>query len=235
MKMNYFNSFNAWVHGAEATVVNVASSVAPWLAPLTPAFMTYQHALDTLRFPVWIALPAAVVVEILGFSAVSTGIDFWFFNRRNKAAGKKAPLRLIVFAFVFYLALIVSSNILLDSTDGAKWAEVTVRALFTLQTIPAALIVVARVSHKNLLEELEREKKVTEKVSSPEESSEKVSRNLPTDWRKLRPRLTDAQVKFIAEHSPKEIIAELGKSHINLSPRTASNWHKNALKERKPE
>src|SRR5690242_9408499 len=155
---NYFDKLNESIRGVEASFVNFISAVAPWLAPLAPAYMTYDHAVNTLHFPAWVALPVAVVVEILGFSAVSTFMTFWLFNRRTKADAKKAPIGYVVFAFFLYLALIVASNILLDSFDNAAWAVVTVRALFTLQTIPAALIVVARAGHRSMLAEIKQER-----------------------------------------------------------------------------
>lgn len=155
---NFFETLNETIRNTESSIVNFISSIAPWLAPLAPAYMTYQHAVDTLKFPLWVAIPVAVVVEILGFSAVSTFMAFWFFNRRNKADAKKAPIGLVVFAFSFYLFLIVFSNVLLDTFDNAKWAIVSVRALFALQTIPAALIVVSRLGHRDLLKEIANEK-----------------------------------------------------------------------------
>jgi hypothetical protein len=121
--------------------------------------MTYQHAIGTLEFPQVVAIPAALVVEILGFSAVSTYLAFWFYNRRNPAASKKAPIILVIIAFGFYLTLIVFSNVLLDSFPGERWAEIVVRALFTLQTIPAAMLVSVRTQHRELLSEIAKEKR----------------------------------------------------------------------------
>jgi hypothetical protein len=219
--MNFFDKLNDGIRNIEASFVNFISAVAPWLAPLVPAYMTYWHAVDTLKFPVWVAFPAAVVVEILGFSAVSTYMMFWFFNRRNKATAKKAPLPLVVFAFTFYLALIVTSNILLDATGGAEWAVISVRALFTLQTIPAALIVVARAGHKNLLSEIEKERA---------ESSRKVSENkaendgkFPVNWRQVRKQLTSDDLVFLKTAKTEEICFRWG-----VDDRTARNWRKYA-------
>jgi hypothetical protein len=227
----FFDRLNDGIRNVEASFVNFISAVAPWLAPLVPAYMTYWHAIDTLKFPVWVAFPAALVVEILGFSAVSTYMMFWFFNRRNKATAKKAPLPLVVFAFLFYLALIVTSNILLDATNGAEWAVIAVRALFTLQTIPAALIVVARAGHRSLLSDLAKEKaesdrKVAEELTT---AAENIPVTFPSDWRKTRIMLTIEQVKAISTSNSKDI-AFLYK----VSERTARNWRTYAQKEVKP-
>jgi hypothetical protein len=226
----FFDKLNDGIRNVETSFVNFISAVAPWLAPLVPAYMTFDHAYNTLGFPLWVAIPAAVVVEILGFSAVSTFMAFWFFNRRNKAAGKKAPLGLIIFAFGFYLALIVCSNVLLDTFAGGPWengAKIAVRALFTLQTIPAALIVVARAGHRDLLTEISKEKqtKVTGNLPNVPESA---AETFPKNWRKLRPTLTEDQVRHIAEGSTKDIAFM-----YKVSERTALNWIGYAQAEKK--
>ena len=162
--MNFFDKLNDTIQNTENSVVNVISTVAPWLSPLAPAYMTYQHAInpETLKFPNYIALPVAMVVEILGFSAVSTFMSFWFYNRRNRAENKKAPLTLIIVAFGFYLGLILFSNVLLDAFGNENWTITTVRALYTLQTIPAALIVAVRTQHRDMLSEITKEKQEKE-------------------------------------------------------------------------
>lgn len=232
--MNKFDTLNDWIRNTESSIVNFLSVFAPWLAPLTPAYMTYQHATGVLSFPPQIALPAAILVEILGFSAVSTFLAFWFYNRKNSANYKRAPIEVIIFAFMFYLALILFSNVLLDSFPSERWAEITVRALFTLQTIPAALIVAVRTQHKDLLSEIakERKEKLSEKSQKVSENSteeQKVSGNFPKDWRKLRPTLSDTEVANLASFNSNQVKQFSEKYHIDV--RTVTNWRSYARKE----
>jgi hypothetical protein len=218
---NIFEKLNEGIRNIESSFVNFISAVAPWLAPLPPAYMTYWHAVDTLKFPEWVAFPAALVVEILGFSAVSTFMTFWFFNRRNKALAKKAPIPLVVFAFSFYLALILTSNVLLDAFNNADWAVIAVRALFTLQTIPAALIVVARAGHKSLLSEIAKERE----ENSRKVSEEKLPENgkLSVNWRQVRKQLNQEDVTWLKTARTEEICFRWG-----IDDRTARNWRKYA-------
>ena len=60
--MNFFEKLNDGIRNVETSFVNLISAIAPWLAPLTPAFMTYEHAANTLNFPPWVAIPAALIV-----------------------------------------------------------------------------------------------------------------------------------------------------------------------------
>lgn len=236
--MNKFDQLNDWIRDTENSIVNFLSAFSPWLAPLIPAYMTFQHAMGTLNFPFFFAFAGSLVVEILGFSAVSTYLSFWFYNRRNRAEGKKAPLGVVVTAFGFYLTLIIFSNVLLDTFPSEKWAEIVVRALFTLQTIPAAMLVSVRTQHRELLseiakEKLENSKKVSESprkvTESSYESSEEVTETFPKDWRKLRPTLTDVDVANLANLSSSQIREFSGKYKVD--ERTVINWRKYARKE----
>lgn len=51
------------------------------------------------------------------------------------------------------------------------------------------------------------------------------------DWRKIRPTLNPEQVRYLAISEPRVIVQEFAKSGISVSPRTASNWKSNAMKE----
>lgn len=228
---NRFDILNDWIRNTESSIVNFLSVFAPWLAPLTPAYMTYQHARDILHFPIYVAFPAAILVEILGFSAVSTFLAFWFHNRKVQANYKRAPIEVVVFAFVFYLALIVASNVLLDTFPSEKWAEITVRALFTLQTIPAALIVAVRTQHSDLLSEIkkERERKLTESTRKVSEDEQKENGNLPKDWRHLRPQLSEQDVANLANMSSEQVRDVSVKYGVDI--RTVTNWRSYARKE----
>lgn len=219
--MNFFEKINNWIHGTESSIVNFVSAVAPWLAPIAPAYMTYIHAVgEALDFPPLVALSIAVVVEILGFSAVSTLIAFWFFNRRNKALAKKAPIGWIVFAFMFYLVLIITSNVLLDATNNSNNAVIAVRALYTLQTIPAALIVIARVGHKDLIAEIENERTAS-KANSSANGSQDVRKEPERQANGSRTfaSLSRTEKYHIVNNDSKIVASDLG-----VTPRAIQKW-----------
>lgn len=231
MNRDFFDKLNDWIRDTENSIVNFLSAFAPWLAPLIPAYMTYQHAVEKLRFHPFFAFSGAAVVEVLGFSAVSTFLSFWFHNRRNPAESKKAPVFVVVIAFSFYLALIVFSNVLLDAYPNERWAEITVRALFTLQTIPAALLVSVRTQHRELLSEMarersERKQKGSETSRKEEDQASETFRNFPKDWRQLEPMLSHEQTVEIAKLTPDKVRTWAQK--IGVSEKTITNWRASA-------
>lgn len=156
-EQNIFDRWNFWLNQVEGSAVNLATTVVPWLTPISPMVMTFNHAVDILGHWVW-AIPVAATVELLGFATVSTMVRFWMFNKKNKAEYKKAPTWVAALAFMFYLAVVITTNVLLDMWPDVREVEIAVKALFTLQTIPGAVIVVIRSAHRDLLTELEKAK-----------------------------------------------------------------------------
>lgn len=161
---NVFDRLNDWVNGTEGSLVNFLTAFSPWLAPLAPAAMTYKHVREFLGFEAWLSIAIAVLVEVLGFGTVSTALDFWFYNRRDRAQKRRAPLEVVIVTFIFYLVLVLGSNVVIDiaknfgSERQLAWSVIAVRALLTLQTIPGALIVAVRTGHRDLLREIKRDK-----------------------------------------------------------------------------
>lgn len=234
---NFFDGLNDWVNESEGSLVNFLTAFSPWLAPLAPAYMTFRHMDEFLKFPFLISLALSLLVEILGFSTVSTALDFWFHNRKEKAGIKRAPLEIVVGVFVFYLALILVSNVVIDvsmaylSEGWQKGSIIVVRALLTLQTIPGALIVAVRTGHRELLREIKKEKeqKLSEKEQKPREESEKISENFPKRWSELRPTLTWEQVIWWSKIDSTQV-KEKAKLH-KVDERSIVNWRMYAAKE----
>ena len=155
---NIFDRLNDGIRNGEASLVNLLSAIAPWLAPLAPAYLSYTHMSSKLAFPKPIAWAVAIVVEVMGLSAVSTALLFWAHNKRYSKEYKKAPIKIVIGAFVFYLAVILAINVLLE-ISVANWALVTAKSLLTLLSIPAALILAVRTQHQELLNEIKDRKK----------------------------------------------------------------------------
>jgi hypothetical protein len=241
--MNLFDRLDEWINNTEGSLVNALTAFAPWIAPAAPAYMTYQHMVNFLDFPQWLAIGLALLVEILGFGTVSTGLDFWFYNRRERAGNKKAPLGIIIGTFIFYLVLIMVSNVVIDIanaylTEGyQKGAIILVRALLTLQTIPGALIVASRTGHRDLLKEIKKEKdsKLTgkfpnERVESSNENGNLLesSKKVPS-WRSMRPQLSKKDLESLANLTPDGMRSY--SSETGYTYKTISNWRMRAKAE----
>jgi DNA-binding transcriptional ArsR family regulator len=148
---NWFDRANTAIRQAEGSLVNLLSALAPWGAPLVPATMVYYNLIERLRFRPWIALVSASVAEILGLATVSTAMVFWQSNRKERAGYKKMPVWVTAACFGWYLAVIITVNVLLE----APWQpeqliriELIARALLSTLTIPAAVTISIRAVHE---------------------------------------------------------------------------------------
>jgi hypothetical protein len=166
---NKFDIFNEFLADAEGSFVNLIATGIPWLTSVPPMIMSYANASEVLNYTImgmelgWLfAIPVAAVVEFLGFAAMYLMVRFMLGNRRkNIAQYKKAPTWAVVVAFLFYLTIILVSNVALDAfrdTTYEQYAVLTTKFLYTLMTIPGAIIVVTRAAHADLLKEVELEK-----------------------------------------------------------------------------
>lgn len=238
---NIFDKMDEWVNGTEGSIVNFLTAFSPWMAPLAPAYMTFRHMDEFLHFPYLISIALAALVEILGFATVSTGLDFYFHNKKEKSGVKRAPIEVVVGVFIFYLGLILVSNVVIDISVAyldKNWqsgAIILVRALLTLQTVPGALIVAVRTGHRDLLRQIKREKeeadsrKLSESDGKSRGESGDFSENFPKRWSELRKTLTWEQVVWWSQIDSVEV-KKKAKLH-NVDERSIVNWRSYARQE----
>ena len=62
-EQNIFDKTNYWLNQVEGSAVNLATTVVPWLTPIAPMVMTFNHATAILGHWVW-AVPVAATVEL---------------------------------------------------------------------------------------------------------------------------------------------------------------------------
>lgn len=236
--MNYFDKINDWIRGVEASIVNLLSAVGPWASPIIPAYMTFEHVGDSLGFPTEIAWISALVVEILGLSTVSTSLSFWSHNKREGALKNKAPVQLVIGTFAFYLLVVLSINVFLDvgkivsngiQGDFYEWTKIGVRALLTLLSVPAALIMAVRAQHQDLLRHIrddkearriERERRKEGNLSKVSETFEVDSDERPSSWRTFKKTMDANDIYVLLNEKDKSKISR----RFNIIIRTVENW-----------
>lgn len=150
------NLFNT----AEDTIINAVSAIVPWLVPIVPAFLTFQHASDPsqLNFPTWVAAITGLVVELLGLASMRTIFMFDEFNRRYKDDKKKAPIWTAIGTYAFYLSVVLLVNVVLDWQKGVSAYKVIAIALLCLLSVPAGVLISVRAQHTERRTEIERER-----------------------------------------------------------------------------
>lgn len=179
----------------------------------------------------------------LGMGILDTiggGLLFNGWSRVFPKAGSTWSLRFKVLTICVFTLLISGLFILVPFTMSRLAHESVLEALggksiwswswsLMVNLIPYVLIAGVFTGNK-MVSSLEDEK-VTGKLPESDNGNEKVSSNLPTDWRKIRPSLSPEQISFIANSEPKKIVEAFAKSGLTITPRTASNWRVYATEE----
>jgi len=218
----FFEVLDAIVDVLENTTVNTISALSPWIAPLIPASLVYFRAKEKLQFESWQAFFAAMVIEFIGLSSVSTLLKFWHHNKKysyvNRRTGeervsksKKAPVLVPLFTALFYLITVLSVTIILELDVDTSLRLISIFLLSSL-SVPAFLIVASRSLYTEILKEME---KSSESYGKKVENKQETFQNFPTDWRNF----TDKQKDWIRKTSTEEILKK-----VDVTDRTVRNW-----------
>lgn len=165
---NIFDRANEAIRQTESSLVNLLSALAPWGAPLAPAYMAYGGMTSRLDFAPPVALVLAFVVEILGLATVSTTIQFWQHNRRQRAEYRRMPVLVPAGMFGIYLIIIITTNVLLElPLPDSYHVPVIARALLSLLSIPAAVTLAIRTQFAELRREIENAKHAPHHAPQP--------------------------------------------------------------------
>lgn len=213
-------------------------NLSPWLTPLSGMQITIQNMLGPLNYWPPVAYLTGVAIEILGVATLSTALDFYQHNKRYADDKNKMPLIVPGLAFGFYIVLIMAIVILLEiPLEGSQKVAslITVKAMLTLLSIPAGLIIAVRKLHKDTLQKLSKKKQTAAQVSE----GEAVIAPAPAQ---VSPQVSEPQAqvsetfenwKRVPENIRKEIAllshwSEVQKRFPNLIEKTAQNWLKSA-------
>jgi hypothetical protein len=212
MKSNYLTRFFTFVSeligGAENSFLDLLCMVVPYAVPIIPAYLTYQHTIDLMNFPQWVAFTTAFVVETLGMASVATAIKFWGYNRHYKRIENKAPLGLAVSVYVVYVVIVVMVNVILEIVSATRTgAVITAIGMFSLLSFPSSVLVAIRAQFREILI---AKKEAKENPKQPKEYRPKHA----SDHRdKILAMLKDEHGKSGRILAPKEITAKLKLDH----------------------
>jgi hypothetical protein len=184
----------------ENLLIDIVASYSPWIAPVVPAYMTYQNMVTHLAFPEWAGMAAAVCVETLGLSSIQTAVSFWQWNDAKQKAAPKAPVLLAILTGGFYLATVLTVNAMLDNAPGVFRLA---KALLSSLSVCAGVILALRAGHARRMSEAEQAK-IDRKAERAAIRAEKASRLLRLEKGNEAPFLQAVQVSGNGHGTRKE-------------------------------
>ena len=167
---------------------NIASNIAPLLAGILPAFMTYIHVINVLHYPPWVAWCAAGLVEFLGLGAGQELMEVWAHNRKYKDEKAKMPMLNSGAAAVWYILIMVVFNVVLEAAPNSIFWKIVAQALFATLAIAGYALFSAKTLRKewqrerseSIAERRAERQKARGAGSEPKEQGEKNPETLPS-------------------------------------------------------
>lgn len=149
-----FKAISSVLNGAEKSLLDLLSVFVPYCVPIIPAYLTYQHTINEMGFSPFIAWTAAFVVEVLGLTSVATAVRFYRYNLKYTKEANKAPFKLAVLVYVFYIVIVLLVNVVLEIVSGQRggWVILSI-ALFSMLSFPSSVLVSIRYQFAEMLEE----------------------------------------------------------------------------------
>lgn len=214
----------------QVLVGNIAASV-PWLAPVIPASIAFDHMVRVLDFHPVVAGVGALVVEFLGLATVATTFQLWDYNEEKRKTDQNAPVWVAGGMAAFYLVVVLVVNVILDNSDPTHRVA---KGLLSSLSIVGAVTLAVRAQHARRLadiaEERDQRRKERQMKNSGNlpESSQGDDENLPkvtasySDWRKVPER---EKLKMVG------LSREQLQEAYDLTEKTAGNWYRALRKE----
>lgn len=134
---------------SEQNLIDNVARFVPWLAPGIPASFAYINSLTYLTDKWFFALLVAAVVEGLGLASVHTALSLVEYTKTHNKNQPKAESYIMIGMALFYLAIVVMVNIILDLQHPVQ--IIIAKALLSLVSIPAAVTLSIRQLHKTRL------------------------------------------------------------------------------------
>ncbi len=227
--------------GIENRIINFVAGVAPWLAPLIPAYFAAYNAYQYLTkghswFDAGMVAVISLVVETVGLVGVHTALQFWNWNRIKRKTDGEAPLILPILAVFMYVAIVILVNGLLDwanyfHPEYLNEVKVIVTALLSLLSLNSALIVALRAGQNDRVAKAvidSRERKFG--IAAKRAEKQVVAGNFPETFR--QPSGSDTKDWRHLSHPDRVRIAGMTPKQVEVayevSERTARNWKSNA-------
>ena len=116
------------------SATRIISRLAPWIVPVPTAWFVFAGMVSNMQTPAWVAIVAAVAIELVGLSAVSLGLELRTYNTRKRAKDPAAPVRIAYGIMGGYIVTVIILSILLDA---AITLATIARAVFPLLSLAA--------------------------------------------------------------------------------------------------
>jgi len=130
----------------EALGTEIASKLAPWLAPLLSAVVVGKAMMNPpFDWALWLAVLTGAAIELSGIATLSTALMLWSYRSGSPHRGSTIPLILAVSCAFAYLFTAFALTVVLKIMPGL---EVLAYGLFVLLALTSAVNLSLRRDHR---------------------------------------------------------------------------------------
>lgn len=155
-------------YSTKENLIDKIASSSPWLASVVPSYLAFESMFNVLKFPWYIALTGAVVVETIGISTIHTYFTLRDYNFAKRKSDPMADLKVPFLTVLFYFVSIILVNVLLDNSI---LIQKVAKGLLSSFTVIGAITISVRSTHWNRLSEIKAEKERIKKKRDESKSA----------------------------------------------------------------
>lgn len=138
--MKLFDWANDFLDKFELSWVTLITKGLPLLVTLPVANQTRIHARIHLEYtPTWSWI-LAVIVELFGYASIYKALQFAEHNRKYTDEKRKAPYRTAIMVWVFYLALVITFNVIPELATNKETYKIAMNVAISLLNVPGGVL-----------------------------------------------------------------------------------------------
>lgn len=129
-----------WLDKAELWGMTLITKVIAFITPIPVSLQTRKHAAQYLSYEFPWDWVIAIIVEFLGYAAIYKSLQFAEHNRRYSDPKNKAPFKLAIVTYVFYLAAVIIFNVIPEIATGQAGHIVAMNIVLALFSVPGGVL-----------------------------------------------------------------------------------------------
>ena len=129
-----------WLDKAELWGMTLITKVIAIITPIPVSLQTRKHAAAYLGYAAPWDWTIAIIVEFLGYAAIYKALQFAEHNRRYTDAKNKAPFKLAIATYCFYLIAVIVFNVIPEVATRQPGHIVAMNIVLALFSVPGGVL-----------------------------------------------------------------------------------------------
>ena len=139
-KREWIDRAEDWLDKAELWGMTLITKVIAIITPIPVSLQTRKHAALYLGYEAPWDWTIAIIVEFLGYAAIYKALQFAEHNRRYTDAKNKAPFKLAIATYCFYLIAVIVFNVIPEVATRQPGHIVAMNIVLALFSVPGGVL-----------------------------------------------------------------------------------------------